>query len=250
MAATHGPVFELIEARLQQDDDAAQPTTKVKTVLNGKGWLLYDLLSPKECRILIEATEQLGYDVKYSGERYCHRSVHHDPRLAEWLWRRVSPYCPSTYPLNIDQPAGITGEDESLKKKTWHVVGLNPSFRACKYLENHRFGRHIDYSNYVRKQKSWYTLMLYLNSPNNHDDTTDPSFEGGNTNFFDYNHPDDRTNIVVETVVPQAGMAILFVQDDATLPHEGALVTKGVKYMIRTDVLYERRTTLNDLTGL
>jgi len=128
-------------------------------------------------------------------------------------------------------------------KKVWDVVGLNPSFRACKYLENHRFGRHIDYSNYVRKQKSWYTLMVYLNSANN-SNADQPTFEGGITNFFDYTGDENGGDKVVESVVPEAGMAILFVQDDHTLPHEGALVTKGVKYMIRTDVLFQKRVPL------
>jgi len=101
-APVHGPVFELIEGRLPAAEDTNR-TTKVKTVLNGKGWLLYNLLSLEECRVLIEATEQLGYDVKYSGERFCHRSVHHDPRLADWLWQRVAPHCPTVYPSPSQQ---------------------------------------------------------------------------------------------------------------------------------------------------
>jgi prolyl 4-hydroxylase len=118
--------------------------------------------------------------------------------------------------------------------KKWSVSGLNPSFRACKYLPGHYFGTHIDHSNYVSKSKSWFTIMLYLNSSN------DGDYEGGNTNFFDPKCFGTNEKIIRESIKPDAGMGIVFVQDDITLPHEGALVSSGVKYMIRTDVLYNK----------
>jgi len=59
------------------------------------------------------------------------------------------------------------------------------------------------------------TFMVYLND----------GFAGGATTFHDFD----------EEVVPQAGMALLFQHQ---LLHEGCVVTSGVKYVLRSDVMY------------
>jgi hypothetical protein len=48
-------------------------------------------------------------------------------------------------------------------------------------------------------------------------------FEGGDTDFRDFR------------VVPRTGSALLFIHDTW---HEGAAVSRGVKYVLRSDVLY------------
>jgi hypothetical protein len=57
--------------------------------------------------------------------------------------------------------------------------------------------------------------MVYLND----------GFGGGATKFLDYEID----------VVPKAGMALLF---QHRILHEGAIVTSGVKYVLRSDVMY------------
>ena len=57
------------------------------------------------------------------------------------------------------------------------------------------------------------TLLIYLND----------GFVGGDTDFRDFR------------VVPKQGDALLFVHDTW---HEGAAVESGVKYVLRSDVLY------------
>ena len=63
-------------------------------------------------------------------------------------------------------------------------------------------------------------------------------FEGGCTTFF---LPGPRVGwLDAKGVVPQAGCALVFPHGDAkgSLLHEGSAVTRGAKYVVRTEVLY------------
>jgi len=57
-------------------------------------------------------------------------------------------------------------------------------------------------------------------------------FEGGETRFY-------LPNGVARGIVPRQGSIAFFPQGNtASLIHEGSAVTKGTKYVVRTDVLY------------
>ena len=60
------------------------------------------------------------------------------------------------------------------------------------------------------------TMMVYLNE----------GFAGGETDFRDFK------------IVPKLGSALFFIHD---VWHEGAAVTQGLKYVLRSDVLYGLR---------
>jgi predicted 2-oxoglutarate/Fe(II)-dependent dioxygenase YbiX len=99
-----------------------------------------------------------------------------------------------------------------------HVVGANERFRGYRYHPGQRFAPHYDGS-FIRSEteRSLLTLMVYLNE----------GFEGGETALLD----------LEETVVPRTGTALLF---QHPLLHEGCAVTRGVKYALRSDVMYRR----------
>jgi prolyl 4-hydroxylase len=65
------------------------------------------------------------------------------------------------------------------------------------------------------RERSLLTLMVYLNE----------GFEGGATAFHDFG----------VAVRPRTGMALLF---QHRLLHEGCEVSAGVKYVLRSDVMY------------
>ena len=69
--------------------------------------------------------------------------------------------------------------------------------------------------------------MIYLNNGNNKD------FNGGNTIFYQNNQH------IKYKVIPQEGMAIMFWQYEKDLLHSGESVTNGIKYMMRTDIMFE-----------
>lgn len=95
-------------------------------------------------------------------------------------------------------------------------VGANERFRGYRYAPGQRFAPHYDGA-FVRndRERSLLTLIVYL----------DEACRGGDTNFLDFEI----------AVTPRRGMALLF---QHLLLHEGAEVTDGRKYVLRSDVMY------------
>jgi prolyl 4-hydroxylase len=70
------------------------------------------------------------------------------------------------------------------------------------------------------------SVLIYLND----------DYEGGHTNFLDGNNKQGPTKIAF-SVQPVTGTAIIF---EHHLLHEGEILKKGVKYILRTDIMYYR----------
>jgi 2-oxoglutarate-Fe(II)-dependent oxygenase superfamily protein len=94
------------------------------------------------------------------------------------------------------------------------VRGLNERFRFYRYTPGQRFSWHADAA-FARDngELSLLTFMIYLND----------GYEGGATRFES------------SLVEGKLGMALLF---EHGLVHEGAEVATGVKYVLRSDVMY------------
>ena len=105
---------------------------------------------------------------------------------------------------------------------SWNLLGINERFRYYRYDVGQTFRQHYDGS-FCRHpgEESKLTFMVYLND----------HFTGGTTEFYD---GDGSSR---ETVQPKRGMALVF--RHAQL-HEGAPVAQGRKYVLRTDVMYQR----------
>jgi prolyl 4-hydroxylase len=95
-------------------------------------------------------------------------------------------------------------------------VGVNERFRCYRYTTGQRFAPHFDGA-FARdsNERSLLTYMVYLNE----------GFAGGETAFLDYD----------VTAVPRTGSALLFQHH---MLHEGVSVESGIKYVLRTDVMY------------
>ena len=93
--------------------------------------------------------------------------------------------------------------------------GVNERLRFYRYDPGQQFVAHVDGS-FARSngEQSLLTLMVYLNE----------AFEGGETIFNE------------AKIKPQIGMALIF---QHALMHEGAAVTSGRKYVLRSDVMYD-----------
>jgi len=104
----------------------------------------------------------------------------------------------------------------------WQPAGLNERFKVYRYKPEQSFALHTDAS-FIRneKEKSFQTFLIYLNE----------DYEGGETEFLG-----------METISPKIGQATLFLHH---LMHEGLPVISGVKYVLRTDVMYKLRTKEN-----
>ncbi len=96
------------------------------------------------------------------------------------------------------------------------VVGANERVRCYRYAVGQRFAPHHDGA-FVRddRERSKLTFIVYLNE----------GFGGGETAMLDLD----------EVIVPRTGRALLF---QHAILHEGCAVTSGVKYAVRSDIMY------------
>jgi len=170
-------------------------------------WTIENFLTKKECEDLILFSEQRGYEeakVSLSSGAKMMKGIRNNYRLMYKDEKLADDYWKR---LEDSCPEKI--EDNE-------VLGLNEQFRFYKYESNQRFKRHID-GRFRRNEheESRITFMIYLND----------DFKGGETKFDDV------------TIKPQIGTALCFIHEQK---HEGCPIIEGVKYVIRTDVMYRK----------
>ncbi|RKH10625.1 2OG-Fe(II) oxygenase [Corallococcus sp. CA053C] len=169
-----------------------------------------NLLSGEECRELIARIEEAGPTaapittaagfVMRPDIRNNTRVMFDDAAMAASLFERIVPHVP----LRLE--------------REWVACGANERLRCYRYEAGQYFAPHFDGA-FVRHrdERSLLTFMVYLND----------CPHGGATNFLMLGH----------SVTPSMGTALLF---NHHLFHEGAAVTEGVKYVLRTDLMYRR----------
>jgi len=176
-------------------------------------FLVRDFLSGAECAAFMAQSEGAGYeDAKIStalGQiiakdvRNNDRLIWDDPDLAARWWARAKEYFPASF-------------------GRWRAIGFNERFRFYRYRPGQKFAAHRDGSfQRSRTETSWMTFMVYLND----------GYAGGRTRFDLASEPEPVV------VTPEAGTALAFMHDRV---HEGEEVRAGVKYVLRTDVMYRR----------
>lgn len=169
-----------------------------------------DLLSAAECAELIARIEAAGPTaapittnrgfVMRPDIRNNTRVMFDDPALARVLFERVRPHVPER----------LEGE--------WSLCGANERLRCYRYEPGQYFAPHFDGA-FARgwSERSLLTFMVYLNECE----------AGGHTGIID---------LELE-IAPRAGRALLF---NHHLRHEGARVHRGIKYAVRSDLMYRR----------
>ncbi|MEM6992026.1 MAG: 2OG-Fe(II) oxygenase [Myxococcota bacterium] len=172
-------------------------------------------LTVAECAEWIACLEARGFTSMANryppGYRNNHRAILDSPELADSLFRRLRPQLPEHW-------RDRDGTD-------WRLTGLNARFRACRYQPGQSFCVHRDGAQADAETRTFRTLMLYLNDAS--------EFDGGATRFYGTR---DGTG-PVHTVVPSAGLALVFPHD---VWHDGEEIRSGRKYVLRTDLVYER----------
>ena len=230
-----------------------------------------NILTPSECNELIRLAEAStlpstphtptweramvnagnGKQVLATDTRNCSRIIYDTPDLASRLLARLHPFL-EKYNLTTltDQPlvTGLRG-----RGKQYELARLNERLRFLKYEGGEYFRTHWDamYTTPDRSEMSFFTIHLYLNGEGDQDvgemqreqekvernpgiDNTDLEGEllGGATSFVS-GFADEDTKV---RVFPKTGSVLLFQQNG--LFHGGDLVVRGVKYTLRTDVMY------------
>ncbi|MEN0045618.1 MAG: 2OG-Fe(II) oxygenase [Bacteroidota bacterium] len=170
-------------------------------------WTIANFLSSKECEDLILFSEMKGYEEATV-------SLREGARMMKGIRNNYR----------------LIYQDEKLATQYWRrladycppkiaaniAIGLNEQFRFYKYEPHQRFKRHVD-GRFRRSEieESRITFMIYLND----------NFTGGETRF-------DKI-----TIKPKIGTALCFIHEQK---HEGSSVEKGVKYVLRSDVMYRK----------
>lgn len=184
------------------------------------------VLSEDECERIIRSCEAHGFEeallnigcgkqVLVTNVRKSLRCVIDDVKAADILWERMHQAAPYTI-----MHGGMS----------WQCVGLNERMRVLKYEPGDYYVSHSD-GTFVRPagactatgepgDTSFFTVMFYLNTP----------VKGGGTNLI--SSTDSKQ---VSHVKPCTGQALIF---DHSIRYEAATLESGVKYAIRTDVIY------------
>ncbi|KAH1191091.1 hypothetical protein GmHk_20G058469 [Glycine max] len=214
---------------------AKWPLIKPKKNLQISHLLDFDLFSVQnffssaESKAFVKIAEEIGFAHQGSrgGEAYRDndRISVDDPVLADTIWE-----------------SGLSKLFSDIKIRGKVAVGLNPNVRFYRYKVGQRFGRHFDASvDLGDGKRTYYTLLVYLSGgpgelkskPKN--DSSNPSVSsvdplvGGETVFY------GRRN---KTVAPTEGTALLHLHGDKCFLHEARNVTKGVKYVFRSDAVF------------
>lgn len=178
-----------------------------KVQLDPQIFIVEDFLSIKECSDYIEKSELQTFEeakINMGGNQVMMKGVRNNDRLLFF--------------------------DENLAEELWlklkpfvpssfgasKAIGLNEMFRIYRYEPGQRFKMHRDGS-YERNETEFSILsfLIYLNE----------NFEGGETEFRK-----------VTTVKPKTGTALVF---HHPMRHEGKEIISGIKYVLRTDVMYK-----------
>jgi len=170
-------------------------------------FLIQSFMSTAECRRMIAYGESLGFQAApiNTGFGFAIASdIRNNTRVMfddSFLAQTLWLRCADMMPLQIP--------GRGLRR------GLNERFRLYRYQPGQAFRWHRDGSFRRDPQTaSQMTLLIYLNT----------DFTGGATRFTDF------------SVQPRTGMGLCFAHK---LLHEGAAVSEGVKYVLRTDVMYQ-----------
>ncbi|TWF32338.1 2-oxoglutarate-Fe(II)-dependent oxygenase superfamily protein [Chitinophaga polysaccharea] len=168
-----------------------------------------DFFSLEECKALIEKSEALGYEEATvdvgNGVQRLIKGVRNNERVL---------YKDKAYATFIWERLKEFAPEGTDNRA---AVGLNELFRFYKYSPGQRFKMHKDGSfERNRFEASQYTFMIYLNE----------AYTGGETIFASG-----------EVIRPETGTALIF---HHPLRHEGSLLTAGIKYVLRTDIMYKQ----------
>lgn len=174
-------------------------------VLGGGVFTIPGFLSAAECAEQIERSEQMGYEeaaIRTADGDRIYKDARNNDRVLVDDPALAETLFARARPL---LPAALDG---------CGLLGLNERWRYYRYDAAQQFTWHYDGT--VRLpggRVSILTFMVYLND----------NFTGGSTDFS------------WDSVRPRAGMALVFPH---RLRHQGAPVTSGLKYVLRSDVMF------------
>ncbi|KAI5569908.1 hypothetical protein BDE02_12G109200 [Populus trichocarpa] len=187
-----------------------------------------DFFSSAESKAFVKVTESIGFVHQGSlgpthDEAYDRISVN-DPFLANMLW--------SSKLFSDIKMRGGGGANIRFYRSKDQVFVPPVYFGISCYFFSVNLGD---------GKCTHYTLLIYLSGANKAKTKTDPNSQmdsfseplvGGETVFY------GSRNSVLADVAPAEGMVLLHIHGDKCMLHEARNVTKGVKYIFRSDACF------------
>ncbi|KAJ1634602.1 hypothetical protein T492DRAFT_972124 [Pavlovales sp. CCMP2436] len=186
------------------------------------GYLLDGVLTAAECAQLVAAAESAR-----------------QAAIAAELWARMKPF--------TSEPIAITPDSPRFERDLegiWEPVGLNEQLLFARYGPGGHFAPHVDGQTELDfDTRSLFSVIIYLNSCILGGATRMLRGEQGEaTERAEDGRLVARPEAVGQVVEPLCGRALVFYQ--AAL-HDGEPVGQGAaKFIIRTDIVYRRRTPI------
>lgn len=217
-----------------------------------------NVLNKNICSKLIELCEEKGWNKSSVSGGGHGRTGREDPRtnsfcvtfddeLASTLWKNVKDH--------LEPDLSFLGDNvyfnSSTKGTEWKPSFIYNKMRIYKYNPGEAFPEHIDYK--VKRsvridgeeytQQSFLSLLVYLND----------DFENGQTGYWvdhcgihcrflrDVEKQQSKKDHQV-LITPKQGMCVI---QDQNILHEGLPTTKGIKYLLRTDIIHEKKIERN-----
>jgi predicted 2-oxoglutarate/Fe(II)-dependent dioxygenase YbiX len=174
--------------------------------LSNNIFIIPSLLTPEECSQLIHQSEKIGYS---EADIQVHQGRQHLPNIRNN--QRVNFYSPQFAQELWHKLASYSLPIYEGKQ----AINLSPYFRFYRYTPGQKFKIHQDGRQNVDGNETLFTLLIFLSE----------EFQGGETHFRQ-----DRIKIT-----PKTGHALIF---EHRLWHKGCLVEQGIKYVLRTDIVY------------
>ncbi|KAI0636807.1 hypothetical protein C8Q77DRAFT_526043 [Trametes polyzona] len=211
-------------------DVAPKEGLECRAILEDQIILIDDFFSSEECKAYVKFIDSLPLELtppkkRGEAERVNHRMSIPSVDFAQRLYAVLAPHLPEfPYPTWAKRPAGTPAS----ARRAAH--SLNSNIRVYKYVQGQYFGPHYDDS--VRDPetgaKSEWTLLIYLTG-------SQDGVEGGETIFYR-----DQKGKTRESIVPPLtrGTALLHRHGQDCMLHEGSPVTKGTKYVLRSDLMF------------
>ncbi len=178
-----------------------------KTEFSEEVFIIEDFFTSEQCFDFIAESEKIGYEeakVLIDGSEVMFKNIRNNSRI---LYKNEEL---AAHLFSLIKPFCPEIIEDNI------IVGLNELFRFYKYEQNQRFKKHKDGS-FKRNdtEASRLTFMIYLND----------NFKGGETSFDDF------------IIAPRRGTAVVFKHE---VKHQGNEILDGVKYVLRTDIMYRK----------
>lgn len=217
--------------------------SKITRPIEGKDVaVVHPIFSPSQCKTLKQFTDSYATfwhkDASNRKFRNADTVEFHSEEVAALIFDKVKAAVPAEILISKDDEF-----EHLIAAGEWEIDCVPTRLLLARYLPGGHFSPHTD-GNCVEdfNHRTLYSIIIYLSEP-----------LGGETSFYEFDALQKMKEVngiwqiedepQLGAITPKFGKCLIFRQ---TLVHEGCVIKKGVKYIIRSDIQYRRKKILYD----